>query len=356
MFIPKKDRVIKEGDPCFIIAEAGVNHNGDIRLAKRLVDAAKEAGVDAVKFQTFRAEDLAAKSASTADYQKKNTGKKESQIEMLRKLELSDHDFEELKRYCDSSGIMFLSTPHTERAAELLDSMIPLFKVGSGDLTNTPFLEKLAKRGKQIILSTGMSTLKEVKDAAIAIKRYNRKLILLHCTTEYPCPKKDVNLKVMDTLRRETSCLVGYSDHTEGIEVSVMAASLGAVVIEKHFTLDRKMKGPDHKASIEPDELKKMVDEIRDMEKGKIKVNVPKEILGNGVKRPTKQELKIMKIARKSIVSAKDIDKGERITEEMIVIKRPGTGIKPKDLAKVIGKTAKKDIKKDELISFNMLD
>lgn len=355
MFMPKKDRVIKEGDPCFIIAEAGVNHNGNINLAKKLIDAAKKAGVDAVKFQTFRAEDLAAKDAKTADYQKKNTGKRESQIEMLRKLELSDHDFEELKRYCDSKGIMFLSTPHTEGAAELLDNMVPVFKVGSGDLTNIPFLERLAKRGKQIILSTGMSTLKEVKEAASAIRRYNRKLILLHCTTEYPCPKKDANLKVMDTLRKETGCLVGYSDHTKGIEASVMAAYLGAVVIEKHFTLDRKMKGPDHKASLEPGELKRMVNEIRAIENGKKKINVPKRILGNGIKKPTKQELRIMKLVRKSIVSAKNINKGEVITEDMIIIKRPGIGIAPKNIAKVLGRIAKKDIKKDELISFNML-
>ncbi|MCX6706683.1 MAG: N-acetylneuraminate synthase [Candidatus Woesearchaeota archaeon] len=348
---------IGEGRPCFIIAEAGVNHNGDIKLAKKLVDAAKRSGVDAVKFQTFRSKNLVTESAEMASYQEKNTGRKESQIKMLRKIELSYPEFEELKRYCDSKGVMFLSTPHTEDAAEFLDKIVPLFKVGSGDLTNIPFLEKLAKKGKPIMLSTGMSTLEEVKEAVDAIKRYNKELILLQCTTNYPCPKKDVNLKVMDTLRKETGCLVGYSDHTEGIGVSVMAAYLGAVVIEKHFTLDRKMKGPDHKASLEPDELQKMVDEIRAIERDKNarKIVVPKIILGNGIKKPTKQELKIMKIARKSIVSAKNIKKGARITEDMIIMKRPGIGIEPNDLAKVLGRTAKKNIKKDELISFDML-
>src|SRR3989344_34230 len=325
----------------FVIAEAGVNHNGSLVLAKKLVDVAKEAGADTVKFQTFKSEDFVTKEANMANYQEKNTGKKESQLEMLKKLELSYKDFEELKKYCDQKKIMFLSTPHTESAIDFLDKLVPAFKVGSGDLTNLPLLENLAKRNKPIILSTGMGNLTEIKEAVETIKKNNDQIILLHCITNYPCPKEDVNLKAMKTIEKEFSCITGYSDHTEGIEVPIMAVSLGAKVIEKHFTLDKNMEGPDHKASLNPVELKLMIDKIRKNEQ----IEIPNEILGNGLKVPNKNEVEIAKVARKSVVARMDIPLGSVITENMLIIKRPGTGIIPKDIKKIIGKKANKIIK-----------
>lgn len=343
-------RLVGEDEPCFIIAEAGVNHNGSIELAKKLVDAAKNAGADAVKFQTFKAENLVTKNAPMASYQAKNVEEKD-QLDMLKKLELSYEDFKELRDYCDKRGIIFLSTPHTEEAAEFLDDMVPAFKIGSGDLNNISFLEKTAKKGKPIILSTGMGTLEEVKEAVDTIKKHNKKLILLHCTTSYPCPKKDVNLKAMKTMKDKFHCPVGYSDHTLGIEVPVMAASLGAAVIEKHFTLDKNMEGPDHKASLNPEELTEMIKAIRN----KKRIDIPKEILGTGIKEPTKQELEIAEVVRKSITAAEDIPANTTITKEMLAVKRPGRGIEPKDIELVIGKRAKKDIPKDSLIQWQDL-
>lgn len=340
------NKSIEEGGPCFIIAEAGVNHNGSLKLAKKLVDTAKKAGVGAVKFQMFKSENLVTEKGEMANYQKKNIGKKERQLEMLKKLELSEKDFIELKQYCNKKKIIFLSTPHTEDAIDFLECLVPVHKVASGDLTNSPFLEKVAKKKKPIILSTGMATLSEVKEAVNTIKKAgNNKIILLHCTTNYPCPLEEVNLKAMLTLKNEFNLPVGYSDHTLGILVPIIAITMGAQVIEKHFTLDKNLQGPDHKASLEPDELKEMVKKIREAEKA----------LGEGVKKPTKSEEKIKKIARKSIIAKVDIPKGIKITKNMIIIKRPGKGIEPKYLSRVVGRIAKKNIRKDELITWETI-
>ena len=346
MIIKIGKKNIGKGKPCFIIAEAGVNHNGSLKLAKKLVDVAKEASADAVKFQTFKAEKIVTKNAEMVNYQKRNIGKKESQLEMLKKLELGNEDFIELKKYCDKKNIIFLSTPHTEDAVDFLESLVPVYKIGSGDLTNLPFLEKIAGKKKPIILSTGMATLSEVKEAVGTIKKAgNNKIILLHCTTNYPCPLEEVNLKAMLTLKKELNLPVGYSDHTLGITVPIMAATLGAVILEKHFTINKNLPGPDHKASLEPDELREMVIAIRNTEKA----------LGGGVKKPTKSEEKIKKVVRKSIIAKIDIPKGAKITDEILIIKRPGNGIQPKYLHKVIGKIARGDIKKDNLIKFREL-
>jgi len=335
------NKFVSEENPCFIIAEAGVNHNGSFRLAKKLIDAAKNAGVDAVKFQTFRAENLVTKTTEMANCQKKNTGKKESQLKMLKKLELSDKDFTELKKYCNKKQIIFLSTPHSEDVIDFLEPLVPAYKVGSGDLTNLPFLEKVARKKKPIILSTGMATLSEVEEAVNTIKKAgNNKIILLHCTTNYPCPLEEVNLRAMEDLKREFNLTVGYSDHSLGIMVPIMAVTLGAKVIEKHFTLNKNLLGPDHKASLEPDELKDMVKTIRHVE----------EALGSSIKKPTKSEEKIKKVVRKSIVAKVNIPKSTRIKKDMLIIKRPGTGIEPKYFNRVIGRVAKTNIVKDELI------
>jgi N-acetylneuraminate synthase/N,N'-diacetyllegionaminate synthase len=340
------NKLISERSHCFVIAEAGVNHNSSLKLAKKLVDVAKEAGADAVKFQTFKAEDLVTEKGEMADYQKKNTGKRESQLKMLKKLELSQKDFIELKKYCDKKGIILLSTPYTEDAIDFLEPLVPAYKVASGDLTNLPFLEKIARKRKPIILSTGMATLNEVREAVNTIKKAgNNKIILLHCTTNYPCPLQEVNLRAMLTLKKQFNLPVGYSDHTLGILLPIMAATMGAKIIEKHFTLNKKLPGPDHKASLEPDELKEMVRTIKDVEKA----------MGSDIKKLTKSEEKIKKIVRKSIVAKVDIPKGTKITNNMLVIKRPGIGIKPKYLEKIIGRIVKKDIKQDELITWEMI-
>jgi len=347
------DKVIEIGEkkvgkdhPTFIIAEAGVNHNGKIELAKELVDEAKKASVDAVKFQTFKAEDLVTKEGKMADYQKKNLGEEKSQYEMIKERELGYDDFEELKIYCDEKDVLFLSTPHTKKAADFLEGLVPVFKIGSGDLTNLPFLDKVARKRKPIILSTGMGTLGEVEEAVDKIKKTgNEDLILLHCVTDYPASMENINLKAMLTLRNSFKTLVGYSDHTLGITAPLAAVSLGATVIEKHFTLDKEMKGPDHKASLEPDEFKEMVNQIRSLEKA----------LGDGIKRPTQNEEEIKRVARKSIVAVEGIPKNSVIKEEVLDIKRPGFGIKPKYLKKLIGREAKRDIKEDELITWDMI-
>jgi len=335
--------LIGKGEPCFIIAEAGVNHNGSLDLAKKLIDAACKAGVDAVKFQTFKAEDLVTENANMFEYQKKNTGENCSQLTFLKRMELKYDDFLKLKEYCDKKGILFLSTPHTEGAVDFLEPLVPAYKIGSGDLTNIPVLEKIAKKGKPIILSTGMANLKEVKDAVKAIKRAgNSRIVLLHCTTNYPCPIEEVNLKAMLTLKKEFNLPVGYSDHTEGIVVPAAAVALEARVIEKHFTLDNRLIGPDHKASLEPNKLKEMVVAIRKTE----------QVLGIEKKIPTDSENRIKNAVRKSIAAEMDIRKGTRITRAMLAIKRPGTGILPKDLHKVIGKVARRDIKRNTIIKF----
>ncbi|MBL7156484.1 MAG: N-acetylneuraminate synthase [Candidatus Pacebacteria bacterium] len=340
-------KLISEKSPCFIIAEAGVNHNGSLELAKKLVDAAKEARADAVKFQTFTAENVVTETARMAEYQKKNIGKKKTQLEMIREFELKFEDFAKLKKYCDNKKIIFLSTPHSKDAIDFLNPLVSAFKIGSGDLTNLPFLQKVAKKKKPIILATGMSDLAEVKDAVKTIKKAgNNKIILLHCTTNYPCPIEEVNLKAMLTLKEQFGpLLVGYSDHTDGINVALTAVALGAWIIEKHFTLDKNLPGPDHKASLNPKELKEMVRAIRDIEKA----------LGHGAKKPFKSEKRIRKLVRKSIIAKTDILKGTKILKNTLIIKRPGTGIAPKHLDKIIGKKAKKNIKKDALIKFKDL-
>jgi N,N'-diacetyllegionaminate synthase len=346
MKIKIKQKEIGGDATCFIIAEAGVNHNGSIKLAKKMVNLAKKIGADAIKFQTFKSENLVSKNIKIANYQKNNICKKENQLKVLKKLELDYKDFIEIKKYCDKKKIIFLSTPHTDDAIDFLEPLVPAYKIASGDLTNLPFLEKVAKKKKPIILSTGMGNLKEVKEAVKTIKKSgNNKIILLHCTTSYPCPLEDVNLRAMLTLKKEFNLPVGYSDHTLGILVPIIAVAMGAKIIEKHFTLNKSLPGPDHKASLEPKEFKEMVKSIREVEKA----------LGSGIKKPTKSEEKIKKVVRKSIIAKIDIPKGEKIREEMLIIKRPGIGIEPKYISKIIGKIAKQEIKKDSLIKFQDL-
>ena len=338
---------IGKGKPCFIIAEAGVNHNGDIDLAKKLIDIAKDAGVDAVKFQTFKTSHLVTKQTQMAEYQKKNIGRKGGQFEMMKKVELRYEDFNELKKYCDKKRIMFLSTPHETDAVEWLEPLVPVFKIGSGDLTNLPFLEILAKKKKPIILSTGMANLGEVEEAIETLRKNGcENIIVLHCTTSYPAHINDINLRAMQTLEHAFKLLAGYSDHTLGITIPMVAVAMGAVMIEKHFTIDRTFCGPDHKASLEPNELKKMVKGIREIEKA----------LGNGIKKPTNEEENIKKIVRKSIVARIDILKGSTITKDMLGIKRPGTGLEPKYINEILGATAKININRDDMISWDNIE
>jgi len=340
-------RLIGGGKSCFIIAEAGVNHNGDIRLAKKLIDVAKESGADAVKFQTFITEKIVTKNASKANYQKIITGTKESQYQMLKKLELAQNDFLKLKKYADSENILFFSTPYDEESVEFLyKTRIPAFKISSADITNYPLLTTVAKKKLPIILSTGMSTLGEVKEAVNLIKETgNKKLILLHCNFNYPAKIEEVNLLAMKTLSQTFQVPVGYSDHTEGIEIPIAAVSLGACVIEKHFTLNKNLPGPDHKASLEPKELREMINKIRNIEKA----------LGSPIKFPTKSERLNRRISRRSIVAAQNLSRGMIITPDKILVKRPGTGIPPKRIKNVIGRRVIKDIKLDELITWNKI-
>lgn len=326
----------------FIIAEAGVNHNGSFELAKQLVDKAVWAGADCIKFQTFNSKNLVSKNAQKAEYQKKTTDSSETQLDMLKKLELSKEEFVEIRDYCNQKGIMFLSTPFDLESIDFLSSIgVKTWKVPSGEITNYPFLRAIGKRKESVIMSTGMCTLDEVRDAIKVLKDFGTTdITLLHCTTEYPAPYDSVNLKAMLTLKNEFGFNVGYSDHTNGIAVPVAAVAMGASVIEKHFTLDKNMEGPDHKASLEPDELKLVVQSIRNVELA----------LGDGTKRPSDAEKKNIAIARKSIVAACDIKKGEKFTEENLTAKRPGNGISPMNLAEVLGKIAKRDFSEDELI------
>lgn len=325
----------------YIIAEAGVNHNGSFELACKLVDAAKTAGVDCIKFQTFKAKNLVSHSAQKAEYQKDTTGGG-SQIDMLKKLELSYDEFLKLKAYCDEKGICFLSTPFDFESIEFLNSIdMPFWKIPSGEITNYPYLVNLARTGKPIVMSTGMCEMKEIETAIkVLTKNGTKEIKLLHCNTEYPTPFEDVNLKAMETMRDAFGFEVGYSDHTKGIEAPIAAAALGATVIEKHFTLDRNMQGPDHKASLEPDELSAMVKAIRHIEAA----------LGNGDKRPSPSECKNLAVARKSIVAKRKIQAGELFTEENITVKRPGTGINPMRWNEVIGTKALRDFEEDERI------
>lgn len=324
-----------------IIAEAGVNHNGNLNLAKRLVDVAKEAGADIVKFQTAKLDSLVSEYAEMADYQKQNMGYEETQKEMLSKLLLSYDAFLELAQYSEQVGIQFLSTPFDISSIDFLAPLVKFWKISSGEITNLPYLEKIARIQKPIFLSTGMSELEEVHNAVEILRNNGSKNItLLHCTTEYPAPYEEVNLKAMLTLQREFGCQIGYSDHTPGIEVSVAAAALGATVIEKHFTLDRQMPGPDQKASLEPGELAALIKAIRHVD----------QAMGCEKKQPTLSEIKNKAVARKSIVAWKDIKQGEVFTEENLTTKRPGNGISPMRWHELIGMRAIRDFQRDELI------
>ncbi len=331
------------GNVPYIIAEAGVNHNGKIGLAYKLIDAAARAGADAVKFQTFKAKQVVIPAGKMAPYQQKNLKKRTSQMQMLKKLELPENFYPKLIAHCKKRGITFLSTPHggIQSLNFLAKLRIPAFKFGSGDLTNLPLLKAAASFRKPMVIGTGMATLKEVQDAIQAISRAgNNKIVALHCTTNYPCPTEEVNLRSMQTMIRSLPVLVGYSDHTLGGEVSFAAACLGACLIEKHLTLDRNLPGPDHRASAEPNELKNLVTQLR---------QVP-IFLGSAEKGPNRSERSMRRLARKSIVSLQAIHKGDRFTEKTLGIKRPGTGLPPKLFPSILGKRARKNIPEHHLL------
>jgi N,N'-diacetyllegionaminate synthase len=328
----------------FVIAEAGVNHNGSLELARKLVDTAVEAGADAVKFQTFKADTLVSKTAQKAAYQKQTTGAGESQYEMLKKLELDENAHRAIISYCKEKRIMFLSTPFDHDSIDMLDEFgMPVFKIPSGEITNLPYLRHIGRIGREVILSTGMADLGEVEDALDILVQSGvakEKITVLHATTEYPCPMEEVNLRAMQTIRDAFGVKVGYSDHTQGIEVPIAAVAMGACVIEKHFTLDRTMEGPDHKASLEPQELKAMIAAIRRVS----------QAMGDGIKKPSKSEAKNIAVARKSIVASRQIRAGDIFSEANIAIKRPGNGINPMRWDEIIGQVAQKSYEEDDLI------
>jgi len=337
--------LIGEGEPCFIIAEAGVNHNGDINLAKRLIDVAKEAGADAVKFQTFKAEEVVTQSAEKAEYQKETTGAEESQFQMIKKLELTEEDFEELFAYALERGIIFLSSPFDRGSVDLLDGLgLPAFKIPSGEITNFPLLKRIAQKRKPIILSTGMSTLGEIEEALEVIRKEGaEEIALLHCISSYPAKVEDMNLRAMEALRYAFDLPVGLSDHTLGISIPIAAVALGATIIEKHFTPSRQMTGPDHKASLEPGELKYLVECIRNV----------RVALGDGIKRPSSCEVPNISVTRRSVFAAIDIPAGTNVSEQMLKCKRPGTGISPRYYDQIIGRRAKKDFKAGEILNWD---
>jgi len=336
------DKLVGEDERCFIIAEAGVNHNGSVELAKKLIDAAKNAGADAVKFQTFKAEEIVTLRSKKADYQ--NRAKEKTQYDMLSALELSFDEFQELKKYCDNKDIEFISTPYDIKSVEFLNQLgVNRFKVASADLINRPLIEAIAKTKKQIILSTGMATLGEIERTISLINDFgNKDIILLHCTAGYPTPYDQVNMNVLHTLKKAFGLTVGYSDHTLGIEIPIMAVSMGAKVIEKHFTLDRRMEGPDHFISLEPNEFKKMVEAIRNVEKA----------FGNRKKQITNEEKKNIFFMRRSIHASKDMEQGEMIKKNNIKITRPFDGIEPWFLNIILGKKIKVKLKKDDPIKW----
>jgi len=339
-------------DKVFIIAEAGVNHNGSLEICKKLIDVSVTAGADAVKFQTFRADRLVTATASKADYQYVNTGKDETQFEMLEKLELSPEMHRELFAYCRQNNILFLSTPFDEESANMLDDLgMEIFKISSGEITNKPLIQHVAAKKKPIILSTGMSYLGEVENAISGIDEIwntmdkKPQLSVLHCVSSYPARIEDVNLRAIKTMEMAFGLPVGYSDHTLGIEITIAAVAMGAKVIEKHFTLDRDMEGPDHKASLEPEELEAMVTAIRNVERA----------MGDGIKKPTKSENDLKKIVRRSLVTANEIKAGNTISPDDIIIKRPGTGISAKFKDKVVGMKSGSDISVDSVIKWEDL-
>ena len=328
----------------FIIAEAGVNHNGSIELARKLIDVAAASGADAVKFQTFLAENLVLKNAQKAEYQKQTTNQSESQFNMLKKLELDFNAHKELINYCKKKGIIFLSSPFDHESIELLNGLgLQVFKIPSGEITNLNYLRRIGLLRKEVILSTGMSTLKEIEDALIILTgagTSKENITILHANTMYPTPMEDVNLRAMQTIQDKFGVAVGYSDHTLGIEVDIAAVAMGATVIEKHFTLDKTMDGPDHKSSISPEELKVMVRSIRNIEKA----------LGSSIKKPSKSEEPNITMVRKSIVASKPIKKGELFNETNITVKRPGTGLSPMKWDSILGKVAERDYQIDDLL------
>ena len=341
------DRTVGDGQPVFIIAEAGVNHNGDVELARRLVDAAVEANADAVKFQTFVADRVISPSAPKAQYQLQRTDRDESQLEMVRRLELSPEAHHLLHAHCRERGIQFLSTPFDRGSADLLSELgVPAFKLSSGEVTNWPFLEYVARFMKPVILSTGMSDLREVEKALAVIRATgNQQTILLHCVSSYPAAPADVNLRAMHTMAVEFGVPIGFSDHTLGIAVPIAAAALGAAVIEKHLTLDKTLTGPDHAASLEPQEFASMVNGIRMVESS----------LGNGIKAPAEAELDTLRVARRSLVSAGSLSKGTVLQADMFNEMRPGTGIPPSSLSEVLGRTLKHDLAAGQLLSWSDL-
>lgn len=325
-----------------VIAEAGVNHNGSFKLAKKMVDAAKEAGVDYVKFQTFNPKKLVSKYAEKAEYQKERTGSDETQLQMLQKLTLTEDNFLSLRDYCKEVGIGFISTPFDLDSIAFLETFdIDFWKVPSGEITNLPYLEAIARTKQKVVMSTGMCNMNEIQDAIEVLENNGTsEIVLLHCNTQYPTPYEHVNLSAMNTIKDTLHKEVGYSDHTQGIEVPIAAVAMGATVIEKHFTLDKNMEGPDHKASLDPTELKQMVMAIRNIE----------QAIGNGLKEPSSSELANKAVARNSIVASREIKQGETFSEDNLTTKRPGTGISPMKWYETVGKIAKRDFAEDEII------
>ena len=328
----------------FIIAEAGVNHNGSIELAYKLIDVASASGANAVKFQTFKTENLVSKNAQKAEYQKQTTNQSESQFNMLKKLELDINAHKKLINYCKKKDIVFLSTPFDHESIDLLNELeLQIFKIPSGEITNLTYLRHIGSLNKKVILSTGMSDLKEIGDAIKILTNsgtLKENITVLHANTMYPTPMEDVNLRAMQTIQNKFDVAVGYSDHTLGIEVDIAAVAMGATIIEKHFTVDKTMDGPDHKSSIDPEELNAMVNSIRNIEKA----------LGSSIKKPSKSEIPNIIMARKSIVASKSIKKGELFTENNLTNKRPGTGLSPMEWDSIIGKVAKRDYQIDDVL------
>lgn len=343
-------RLVGPGQKVFIIAEAGVNHNGDIEIAERLVDAAVEAGADAVKFQTFRADALASRFAPLAEYQQQAQeadSTSDTQLEMLRGLEFTAEQFTHLQQYCLQHDIIFLSTPFDSESTDLLVSLgVPALKAGSGEVTNIPFLKELSSHGLPLILSTGMSTIEEVREAVAAVEVQGAPLILLHCTSNYPAAIEDLNLRAIPMLARETGLPIGYSDHSNNLSTPVAAVALGACVLEAHLTLDRGLSGPDHQASLDPAGFAEYVRLVREAE----------TILGDEVKRPSKAELETARVARKSLVAARNMGAGDVLDGDSMLIKRPGTGIPPARLGDVVGRRLKQSLEEDEVITWSHLE
>jgi len=337
-----QNKVISNSSPTFIIAEAGVNHGGDMKVAKRLIDLAADSGADAVKFQTFKSEDLVLKSVAKAPYQTRTTDKKESQLEMLKKLEVSKEQNLELKRYCEDKKIIFLTTPFDEKSLDEIDELdLPAYKIASTDTTNLPFLKRVAKKGKPVFLSTGMSYLSEIEMALETIYEHNQNVVLLQCTANYPIRNSEANLSVINTFKNNFDVLVGFSDHTVGVGAAAFAIPMGAKVVEKHFTIDKELSGPDHRASLSPDELYRFVELVREVD----------EYMGSSIKKPNLSETRTRSTLQKCLVARCRINKGDIFTEENLVAKRTGgIGISPIYYQDVVGEVAHKEYAEDEVI------